>query len=486
MAILLSTLMGTGGTDAEKDFNKYAVWAGRNPYYGSGYKYNDSASATGAEVFTIQNGSAASWSVPTGVSRIRITTIGAGGSGGSRYGANYHGGGGGGGAAFAVAEYSVTAGQTLNILASNSAQETRNTNQYNGSQSYVQSASDGGAAINIYAGGGTGGSQYTAGSGSSSKSAGGSAVDTVTKIESNGGNGGSGSTASFGFGPEPYGAGGGGAAGYVVGNGGNGGSTNTGGYSTFSAGGGAVGGKNGGDANMGASSSSNHQYSSGSGGGTGSAGANGDTTNNPKAGGEAANEAFNSGKYPTFTGSFNVSDHAQGQGKNAEYAVGGSSGTNVYFDNSGGVSGGGGAKQYAWPLMAKAYQAGGGGGSGYSSYQYSHPGGDGGVGAGGGGGGCYNQNAWGSHQNDNGHCYFDYARGAYVMLNYAHNPMGYNARGGHGGAFGGGGGGGGYYGDGGGAGYGAGGGGGGGHFQSSVHGFGGFSGPGLVVIEWKA
>ena len=168
--------------------------------------------------------------------------------------------------------------------------------------------------------------------------------------------------------------------------------------------------------------------------------------------------------------------------------TGGSGGSNAYFDNSGpGGSSGGGPKTFVWGMMAKAYQAGGGGGSGYSSYNYSHPGGDGGVGAGGGGAGCYNTNSWGSHANDNGYTYFDYAKCCYVMSNsgYAYQPMGYNARGGHGGAFGGGGGGGGYYGDGGGGGYGSGGGGGGGHYNPSQHGYGGMSGPGLVVIEWK-
>ena len=99
----------------------------------------------------------------------------------------------------------------------------------------------------------------------------------------------------------------------------------------------------------------------------------------------------------------------------------------------------------------------------------------------------YNQNGWGSHANNNGYTYFDYAEGTHRMSDggYAYNPMGYNARGGHGGIFGGGGGGGGYYGDGGGAGFGGGGGGGGGNFGSSVHGYGGMSGPGLVLIEWK-
>ena len=160
MTFLLSSILGSGGTSSsgEADFNKYAIWAGRNALYSSGYRYNDNASATGAEQFTIHNGSTSSWSVPTGVTRIRITTIGGGGSGGTRQGSHYHGGGGGGGAAFAVAEYDVTPGQGLTILAGNGANHaTSNGHQYNGGQSYVQSTSDGGAAINIYANGGSGG-----------------------------------------------------------------------------------------------------------------------------------------------------------------------------------------------------------------------------------------------------------------------------------------------------------------------------------------
>ena len=250
MTFLLSSILGSGGgsgASAEQDFNKYAIWAGRNPLYSSGYRYNDNAGATGAESFTIHNGSATSWSVPTGVTRIRITTIGGGGSGGTRQGNHYHGGGGGGGAAFAVAEYDVTPGQGLTILAGNAAtHSTSQGHQYNGQQSYAQSSSDGGAAINIYANGGSGGQGYNAGSGSSSKQAAGSAIDASTKLEYNGGSGGQGSTLSFGFGPEPYGAAGGGAAGYVVGNGGNGANNNSGGYSTFSSGGGAIGGYQGG------------------------------------------------------------------------------------------------------------------------------------------------------------------------------------------------------------------------------------------------
>lgn len=487
MAFALSTILGSGSAaDDEKDFNTYAIFAGRNPYYTSGYRYNDNAAATGADSFTITNGSAAQWTVPAGVSRIRITTIGSGGSGGTRMSQNYNGGGGGGGSAFALAEYDVTPGTVLNVLAANSANMTSSySHQYNGGQSYVQSASDSGALVNISANGGTGGQGYSAGGGATTKSATGSGVDAATVITANGGSGGQGSTLSFGFGPEPYGAAGGGAAGYVVGNGGPGANNNSGGYSTFSSGGGAIGGYAGGAFAQGGSSTSNNQWSSGAGAGTGGGGAAGDSSNTPKQGGAGSDSEYVGGKYPAFSGSWNSAEHAQGAGKNARNDTG-SGGSNQFFDNSSGGSSGGGSKVFAWPLMAKAYQAGGGGGSGYSSYSYQYPGGDGGVGAGGGGGGCYNQNAWGSHANNNGYTYFDYAKGCYVMSNYNYQPMGYNARGGHGGAFGGGGGGGGYYGDGGGGGYGAGGGGGGGHFNSSHHGYGGMSGPGLVVIEWKA
>lgn len=491
MSFALSTILGTAsGDDSEKEFDTYAIWAGRNPLYTSGYRYNDSASDLGAESFNV-TGSQETWTVPAGVSKIRITTIGGGGSGGTRHGNNYHGGGGGGGGAFATAEYTVSAGDQLNVRAPNAASHaTDHTHQYNGGQAYVQSASDSGAAINISANGGTGGSGYSAGGGSSTKQASGSALISGTSITADGGSGGQGSTLSFGFGPEPYGAAGGGAAGYVVGNGGSGASNNAGGYSTFSSGGGAIGGYSGGAWSGGGSSTSNHNYTAGSGAGSGENGVAGSTNSTPKKGGDGSNSDFPGGKYPQETGSWTPSNFAEGSGANAKRETGGAGGSsNAFFDNAGsGGSGGGGPKTYAWPLMAKAYQGGGGGGNGYSSYQYTHRGGDGGVGGGGGGGGCYQTQAWGSHANNNGYTYFDYAMGCYRPSDsgYAYQPMGYNARGGHAGAFAGGGGGGGYYGDGGGGGYGGGGGGGGGHFQGSSHGYGGMAGPALVVIEWKA
>lgn len=493
MTFTLSSILGSGGAAAgeeEKEFNKYAIFAGRNPYYSSGYRYNDNATATGAEHFQVLNNSAISYTLPTGIDKIRITVVGAGGSGGTRQSNNYHGGGGGGGGAFACAEYTVSGGEVLQIYASNSANESTHYNhQYSGGQSYVSS----GGIINISANGGTGGQGYSYGTGATTKSIGGSALIAGTSITANGGSGGQGSSLSFGFGPEPYGAGGGGAAGFVLGTGGKGGDNNAGGYSVNSSGGGAVGGKDGGSWTHGGVSTNNYQYSSGSGGGGGARGLNGEQNNNPKKGGSGLVSQDQGGEYPagfSGMGSFNSSTHAKGQGKNASIRTGSAASSNALLDTGGSGSGtsGGGPKVYAWPLMANAHQGGGGGGSGYSSYQYAHPGGDAGPGGGGGGGGCYNQNAWGSHQNNNGYCYFDYAEGTHRMSDngYSYNPMGHNARGGHGGIFGGGGGGGGYYGDGGGAGFGGGGGGGGGHFQSGSHGYGGLSGPGLVLIEWKA
>lgn len=487
MTFTLSSILGSGGAagEEEKEFNKYAIFAGRNPYHSSGYYYNANATATGAEHFQILNGSAVNYTLPSGISKIRITVVGSGGSGGTRNGSHYHGGGGGGGGAFACAEYTVSGGETLSVLAANSASEaTSSGHQYNGNQSYVTS----GSIINISANGGTGGQGYNKGGGATTKQASGSALISGTSILANGGSGGQGSSLSFGFGPEPYGAGGGGAAGFVLGNGGAGGDNNAGGYSTNSSGGGAVGGKNGGSWGHGGVSTNNNQYASGSGAGGGANGGAGQQSNNPVAGGSGIVSSDGGGSYSAFSSNFNTGDHAKGAGKNASIRIGGGASGNALLDTGGSSGGGGGGpKVYAWPLMAVAHQGGGGGGSGYSSYSYSYPGGDAGPGGGGGGGGCYNHNSWGSHQNNNGYCYFDYAEGTHRMSDagYAYQPMAYNARGGHGGVFGGGGGGGGYYGDGGGAGFGGGGGGGGGNFGSNVHGWGGLSGPGLVLIEWK-
>ena len=492
MTFTLSSILGSGGAaagDDEKEFNKYAIFAGQNTFYSSGYRYNDSASATGAEYFQIINGSAVNYTLPSNISKVRITVVGSGGAGGTRQGNHYHGGGGGGGGAFACAEYTVSGGETLSILAANAPNHATSTShQYNGSQSYVTS----GSIINISANGGNGGNQYTRGSGSSTKQISGSAVISGTEIQFNGGDGGQGSTLSFGFGPEPYGAGGGGAAGFVLGNGGEGGDNNAGGYSTNSSGGGAVGGKDGGSWNHGGVSTNNNQYASASGAGGGADGGDGVQSNNPVKGGAGIISSDEGGQYPSSfsgTGGFTNSVHAKGAGKNATIRTGGSAASSALLDTGGGTSSsGGGPKVYAWPLMAVAHQGGGGGGSGYSSYQYAHPGGDAGPGGGGGGGGCYNQNAWGSHANNNGYTYFDYAEGTHRMSDsgYGYSPMGHNARGGHAGIFGGGGGGGGYYGDGGGGGFGGGGGGGGGNFGSNQHGYGGMGGPGLVLIEWKA
>lgn len=486
MAFTLSSL-GSGAEEETQDlreFNKYQVYAG---LAFNSYSQNVPNNMT-------LTGSSTTFTVPTGVTKVRITTVGAGGAGGTRNGGNYYGGGGGGGAAFATGEYTVTPGEVLTIAVGQNANRTTSSGQqYNGGTSQVTDQATGGTKINISANGGTGGQGYSYGNGGSTKSASGSNLISGTTFLADGGRGGQGSTQAFGFGPEPYNAGGGGAAGFVLGNGGRGGDTNNGGgYSTFSCGGGAVGGKQGGDWPFGASSTSNQQYAAAAGGGANQQAApNGLNSNTPVAGG--VGYTGTPGSYQSFNNQNSSDVHGNEKGVNAKgvypttISVSGVSNFLADVTTTGGtvteISYG--EKSFAWDVLAVAFQAGGGGGSGYSSYPYNYHGGDAGPGGGGGGGGCYNQNSWGSRASDS-YYVFDYTKGCWRLtdVGYEYEPLRYNARGGHGGILGGGGGGGGYYGDGGGAGFGGGGGGGGGHYNSGQHGYGGPAGPGFVLIEW--
>ena len=73
MTFTLSSILGSGGAaggDEEKEFNKYAIFAGRSTLFSSGYKLNDSAAATGADHFQVLNGSPISYTLPSGISKI--------------------------------------------------------------------------------------------------------------------------------------------------------------------------------------------------------------------------------------------------------------------------------------------------------------------------------------------------------------------------------------------------------------------------------
>lgn len=469
---LLSSFLGSSASADKRLYKNYAAYVGTN----------STIAPTGAVTTT-------TWTVPAGVSKVRVTCIGGGGAGGTRYGQTYYGGGGGGGGAFAMGEFTVVPGDVLSIAAGAGGQSTTSySSQYNGGTTSVTS----GSKISVSASGGTGGYNYQPGAGSSTKAISGTGLIAGTDVVANGGAGGTGSTTSYGFGPEPYAAAGGGAAGFVLGNGGNGGEGNGGGgYSTASAGGGAVGGKRGGYACSG-SSSSNQQNSAGSGAGAKTQGADGVQSDNvPKAGG-VGYFSTRGAKWSSFGASYSSADVQPSTGVNADILAvssGGATSDYLGYSATATASVSYGEKAFAHPALANALQGGGGGGNGYSSYSNQYAGGDGAPGGGGGGGGMYNTNGWSSHSPniDGSYTVWDSTLLAYrphPTNGYGYQPFWSNGRGGHGGALGGGGGGGGYYSPGGAGGIGGGGGGGGGHYTSSYHGYGGMGGPGFVLIEW--
>ena len=121
MATLLSTLVGgTGSSGSDEDareFKNFAIYAGMwhswpqsqmefNTSYIDGYA-NDSLQGAYESRFLSSNHTL---TIPSGVTKVRITCIGAGGGGGTRSGQHYNGGGGGGGGAFAMGEFNVSAG----------------------------------------------------------------------------------------------------------------------------------------------------------------------------------------------------------------------------------------------------------------------------------------------------------------------------------------------------------------------------------------
>ena len=118
-----------------------------------------SGTAVGAQQRRIsRTAGTATWTVPDGVEKIRITCIGGGGGGGS-YNTSYRGGEGGGGGAFASGEFNVTEGEQLTITVGVGGHGQRaSTGANGGTSSVVATAAFGGAAhISVSAEGGNGG-----------------------------------------------------------------------------------------------------------------------------------------------------------------------------------------------------------------------------------------------------------------------------------------------------------------------------------------
>ncbi len=470
---------------------------------------------------------ATTWTVPTGVTKIRITCIGGGGGGGI-YAGIYYGGDAGGGGGFATGEFTVTPGETLTINAGagGGGKWTSGGWGSGGGATTVIDDTNSGSSISVTGGGGLGG--YYANTGSNTGGTGaisGSNLVSGTDFVSNGGKGGYGSPTAYGFGSTGYGGGGGGSAGSFLGNGYEGGRAQDGGYNYSSAGGAGIGGSGG----AGQGSSTPTCYTSVSGSGGGSAGP-----------GKGGGKGWSGYPAATTTYSFYESDALGGPGLAAAPFIG------DYVDSHMSVSGLGGmpclfeedsqswlrskgarygdgeatspggdaaghfselAKQRALKYTSMSEQFlilkpkhfngvlgrlwGGGGGGALSANltygQYCRSGGDGGSGGGGGGAMGVTTSWAGGNIDYNTYAEWDPANMAWRTNDSAMVTFGYvgNGCGGHGGALGGGGGSAptAYAGNGG---IGGGGGGGGGHDSGSSYiPRGGSGGPGYVLIEWE-
>ncbi len=302
MSILLSTIVKGDSSAApaftdNRDFKRWQDWySGVNPNHPIAEIGNVTDSSRMVEgVAKNRMKYTDTFTVPTGVSKVRITVI-AGGGGGGRYQGSYYGSSGGGGGGCASGEFTVSAGDVLDITCGTGGPggypSGGTMNGINGGTSSVtaSSGSGGSAAISVSASGGTGGnhsngSNTPAGSGSIS----GSSLVAGTNRTYGGGNGGSGSVQAIGWGPEGYSAGGGGAAGTPMDTGGTGGDGNGHyGYSWCSGGGGGAGASSNGDGGHGSGSRTASAYYSWAGGGGGTLrasdghGSNGiDNTSNP-------------------------------------------------------------------------------------------------------------------------------------------------------------------------------------------------------------
>lgn len=293
MSLLLSALIDTGATGggSAPDTRTYKKW---QDFYAADMATSGQMATQHATTVTqsqrsidgvatdrrVDTQSGTTWTVPSGVSKIRITVLGGGGGGGRR-GTHYYAGSGGGGAAFATAEYNVNAGETLTVRPGYGGAgycrtfgSSNTQSGYNGNASYVQgTGSIGSSEINIEAdygrgGNGSGGSYAPFGTASNSTATGSRMVGGSDE-KRDGGYGGQGSQDSAGWGPEGYGGGGGGSAGFkgVDGKRGGNGYSSAYGYTWGGGGGGGLGGRGGnGD---GSRTTSSYYTWSGAGGGTG-------------------------------------------------------------------------------------------------------------------------------------------------------------------------------------------------------------------------
>ena len=219
------------------------------------------------------------WTVPDGVEKIRVTTIGGGGGGGC-FTSHYYGGCGGGGGAFASGEYNVTEGEVLTITVGHGGAGTWGGTAPSGGTTTVLSNS--GTNILVQAEGGSGGYYMQQnGVGGDAITVGGNNIVSGTAITGAGGNGGWGTWGAWPSGPEGYCSGGGGAAGSMFGNGFSGGSSRSYivGYEYSSCGGGGIGGVGGvGSGNY--TSNTTYPVSGGGGGGSAGPGGNGISSGN--------------------------------------------------------------------------------------------------------------------------------------------------------------------------------------------------------------
>ena len=294
MSILLSALISTGdgGGGAVSDGREFKRW---QDFYGENDNVPTSYVAQIGQSTRSINGvskdrrigsGGTTWTVPSGVTKIRVTSIGAGGGGG-RYSSTYHGSGGGAGGSFSSGEFNVTAGQTLNISVGKSGHGiSRNEGGGTGvagQQTIVEmTAPDGGSgALYVQAPGGAGGPPTSgqANAGGSGQVSG--SLLSGGSITNNGGAGGNGNGNAIGWGPEGYGGGGGGSAGSFKGNGFRGGHGSPGyGYTFTGASGGGIGGE--GIRAFGSQTASDYYSWSGGGGGSAGAGYTGtDNDSNP-------------------------------------------------------------------------------------------------------------------------------------------------------------------------------------------------------------
>lgn len=285
MSILLSTIVK--GSDASaapaftdnRDFKRWQDWyAGMHPSHPASEIGNVTQSSRTVEgVAKNRMKYTDTFTVPTGVSKVRITVIGGGGGGGRNSGPYYASSGGGGGGC-SSAEYNVSAGDVLDITCGTGGPggyPSGGTMQgINGGTTSVSASSGSGGtgAISITAYGGTGGN---ANNGSSSAGGqcppiSGSQLVSGTDRQYDGGTGGPGSAQAIGWGPEGYSAGGGGGAGTPIDKGGGGGTGNGHyGYSWCSGGGGGAGADGDSNGGYGAGSRTASAYYTWAGGGGG-------------------------------------------------------------------------------------------------------------------------------------------------------------------------------------------------------------------------